>query len=401
VSNVSQANGRSDGFDSLFINFTDFDTVDLGTNAAGQDLGDILIGTAGNFTPQQIPTFPLLNPNNGRTDNGRGAPFLRGSSDSGSRFTETSLVRLGGEWEAGPWTLGAEFSHTESETISPNLSLTLNFINPNSDAFGTRNENGTPIEFDLRDGIAFGIDTDSPFAPTTEQLLDPANYVLDGGGTFSENRRENSEDTLRFDGSYDLTDSGSAFGNFFSSVDAGYRYTDRNVVRDNIRGGGAGSAPLAESLRGGDAIASLLAPIPDNFGDGTGSNLFISHLLHINPELGSDNFRETGEAINAAIRADATVRQSSDLDLNIRSRDEEFFDITEQTHALYGQVNFDSDFGGFGFRGNAGARWLDTSVESSAFVDDGTGALTFTTVEGSFSKFLPRVNLAFCHPRGL
>jgi len=127
----------------------------------------------------------------------------------------------------------------------------------------------------------------------------------------------------------------------------------------------------------------------------TGNDLFISNLLHINPELGSDNLRATGEAINAAIRADATLDQSSDLDLNIRSRDAEFFEITEQTHAIYAQVNFNSELGGFGFRGNAGARWLDTSVESSAFVNDGTGTLNFTTVEGSFNEILPRVNLAF------
>ena len=221
------------------------------------------------------------------------------------------------------------------------MSLTLNFINPNSDRFGTRDENGVPIVFDLRDGITFGIDTSSPFAPSTEDLLNPENYVFDNGGTYSANERENSEDTVRLDFNYDLEDSGVSFLN---SVDFGYRYNDRNSVRDDISASAGGTSNFDDSLNGA-AIAGLLAPIPDNFGDGTGSDLFISDLLHINPEL-AVNPLETINTINAAIASTgvgqtpiSTVLESSEL---------AFFDIDEVSHALYGQLNFGTELSGFG-----------------------------------------------------
>jgi len=39
-------------------------------------------------------------------------------------------------------------------------------------------------------------------------------------------------------------------------------------------------------------------------------------------------------------------------------------DLDEETHALYGQLNFDTDFNGRRVRGNVGARYVDTTVNS-------------------------------------
>jgi len=394
ISNISRVNGRG-ASDSLFATFDTFDTFDLGSVPGPNgdvDLGSILAVTSGRFRPQQLDDAV----------SDRGAPFLRGSSDSGARLTETSLIRLGAEWEKGPLTTVAEFSHVASDTINPNLSLTLNFINPNSDRFGSRDENGVPIIFDLRDGISFGIDTMSEFAPSTEDLLNPNNYVFDNGGTFSANERENSENTARLDFNYDLEDFG---GSFLTSVDFGYRYNDRNSVRDNISASAGGTSNFDNSLNAG-AISQLLAPIPDNFGDGTNSDLFISDLLHINPELAL-NPLETIRTINAAI-ASTGVGQTP-ISTNLQSQQLAFFDLDEEAHAFYGQLNFGTEFAnGLGIRGNAGLRYVDTTVNSlstqrtfdltdadgDGVPDDGTPVDTVINAESSYSSFLPRINIA-------
>ena len=69
---------------------------------------------------------------------------------------------------------------TSSDTANPNLSTTLNFINPNCPLDGTSNENCVPFIYDLSgSSLAWGINFDSPFAPTAADLTNPANVVLD------------------------------------------------------------------------------------------------------------------------------------------------------------------------------------------------------------------------------
>lgn len=377
VSNISRLNGRSDGADGLFSNFETFDTFDLGVvqGANGpQDLGSILAVTSGTFRPQQLSDATV----------DRGAPFLRGSMDSGSRLTDSSIIRFGGEYDKGPLSLNAEFSRVKSDTVNPNLSLTLNFINPNSDRFGSRDENGTPIRFDLRDGIAFGIDSASPFAPSVQDLLNPANYVMDNGGTYSANVRENSENTFRIDASYDFDTS------FISSVDFGLRHNNRTSLRDDRSASAGGTSNFFNSLNGA-AVAGLLTPIPDNFGDGTGNSLFIRDVLHFNPELAADPEAFVA-TINAAIASEGVSQNP--ISTTLVSSELAFFDIEEKTTALYAQANFERGI----FRGNAGLRYVKTDFNSisNERVFDAVGAPSTNQVNGnsSYDFLLPRVNLA-------
>ncbi|GAA0465027.1 TonB-dependent receptor [Parasphingorhabdus litoris] len=385
-SNVSRLNGASDRTNGGNINFTDFATFNLGRDAIGQDLGSILAVTAGTFTPQQRSDFAT----DADFRNARGAPFMRVSSDNGSRLTTSDVFIAGAEWESDRLSIAAEFSRVSADTVNPNLSSTLNFINPNSDIApnndaGTsfRDENGIPIIFDLRDGISFGINFADPFAPTAAQLLDGSNYVLDGTPTYSANIQENEENAFRFDASYDFTD---AIG-FISSVDAGYRYSNRTTLRDNRQASRSGSSSLAGSLNAG-GISDLLAEIPNNFGDGTGSDLFVSGVLHLDPNNGA-NPEDTVAAINAAAAAQGL---GPIFTSELTSIAGDFFDIEEETHAIYGQVNFETE--DRRFRGNAGLRWVDTSISSTANVL-GAGDPTLNTIESGYSHFLPRVNLAF------
>lgn len=385
-SNVSRLNGSGDRTNGGNINFTDFDTFNLGRDATGQDLGSILAVTAGTFTPHQRSDFAT----DADFRNARGAPFLRVSSDNGSRETQSDVFIAGLDWQHNRLSVATEFSRVSSETVNPNLATTLNFINPNSDiapnnAAGTsfRDENGIPIIFDFRDGISFGINFADPFAPTAAQLLDGNNYVFDGTPTYSANVQENEELAFRFDTSYDFTDTVG----FIKSIDAGYRYSRRETLRDNRQASASGSGTLGNSLNAG-GIADLLAEIPDNFGEGTGSDLFVSGVLHVNPNI-VGNPEETVAAINAAAAAQGL---GPIFTSGLNSLANAFFDITEETHAVYGQVNFGT--ADDRFRGNAGVRWVKTSISETANVLS-TGTPFLATNESSYDHFLPRVNLAF------
>ena len=384
ASNVSRLNG---GGDSAVVpganaNFTAFDSFDIGS-APGengiQDFGTILAVTQGTFTPLQ---------EDAQVNDGRGAPFLRVGSDAGSRLTETTTLRLGTEWEATEaLTFVAEFAESRSDTVNPNLSINLNFINPNSFIAPSdsdfRDENGTPIVFDLTDGFGFDINFADPFAPTEAQLLDPNNYVVDGNPTYSADVRENVSTAFRLDGSFDFADTG--LSNFLSSFDAGVRIAERTSLRDDRDARLSGSSQLNSSLNAG-GIAQFVSEIPDNFAEGTGNALAVDGVLQIDPNLTRDA-RASVAAINAA-----AVAQGLDpiFGTELISSDSAFFDIAEDTLAVYGQVNF--DFGSL--RGNAGLRYVDTDIASTAnqFTD---GVPTLVTIESSYDHFLPRVNLAF------
>lgn len=383
ASNVSRLNGSGDRavVPGGNINFTAFDTVDLGS-AIGengtQDFGDIAIVTQGTFTPLQADA---------QVNDGRGAPFFRVGSDAGSRFTDTTTVRLGTEWEAtDALTLSAEFARSSSYTSNPNLSVNLNFINPNSfiapSGDGLRDENGTPIIFDLSDGFGFDVNFADPFAPTEAQLLDPSNYVFDGNPTYSGDIRENADKAFRFDGSYDFSETG--LSEFLTSVDFGVRFGERSSIRDDRDAARSGSSRLEGSLNAG-GISQLLSEIPDNFASGTGNALAVDGVLQVDPNLTRDAV-STINTINAA----ASLQGLGPIfGLELISDEGAFFDIVEDTTAIYGQANF--DFGRV--RGNVGLRYIDTDLESTAnqFTD---GVASLTTVNSGYDHYLPRLNVA-------
>ena len=373
VSTVNRVNGQLDESNGANVIFTDFETFDLGS-ARGpdgdQDLGSILAVTGGSFIPQQ---------------DGRAAPYLRVGSDAGSRLTETSTIRFGGEWEKDDLTVTAEYARAHSDTLNPNLSINLNFLNPNSfqldgDA-GSSDQNGTPVIFDLSDGFGFDINFGADFAPTEEQLLNADNYYVDGAPTYSADIRENTDEQLRLDISYDLADKGIGF---ISSVDAGYRYNDRSSLRDDRDSSTSSPSERDGSLNAGN-ILSLIGEIPDNFGEATGNALSVDGVLQVDPRLTLDQ-----DAAIATINA-AAAAQGIDPLFNspgvFTSSESAFFDFEEETHAIYGQVNFDSSFNGIGFRGNAGLRYVDTTVTSN------TGIATPVTSSNSYNFLLPRINL--------
>ena len=171
-------------------------------------------------------------------------PNLRFSSDTGSRLTESEIFSLGAEWQINDrLSANFQFATSNSDTTTPSFNTTLNFINPNAPLDpGGANDNSTPFVYDLTGGsLTFGVAFGEPFAPTPEQLLDPANSVL-REVNISRNIAENSEDALRADFSYELNETG------ITSVDFGFRRNETSSLRDQISTN-VGLRSLADSPR--------------------------------------------------------------------------------------------------------------------------------------------------------
>ena len=351
-----------------------FETVDFGS-IDGEDLGSIQAALTG-----------TIQPNLAQDDDD---PNLRFSSDTGARLTTSEVYRLGAEWEKGPLTARIEGAISSSDTESPNLSTTLNFINPNPNTplDGTSNDNAVPFIFDLTDGLTFGLDFASDDAPTLEQLIDPANSVLDAVSV-GDNTTENEEQALRLDLNYDLEDTG--FGAYFSSVDVGYRYSDvESEFRQISSSFGTGSINQSPSA---SLFEDLIVAGPDNFDAADGRDLFFGDFILIDPNASFDDrdavFNTLQAALDTTPVGQERIAEGSRLLNPSVFRPLESYNIQEETHAIYGQANFDFNI----FRGNLGLRYIDTELTSFRFADPSVDAPSLTETQ-SYSELLPRVNL--------
>lgn len=348
---------------------TEFETVDFGTLAGeggSQDIGSIQAVTRGLLLPQQT----------GNLD-----PNLRNSTDTNARVTDSNIFRLGGEWEGDKLSARIEVSTSTSESHTPNFSTTLNFINPNSASSETRNDNGVPFEFDLTGGsLTFGIAQGLATTPTKEQILDPANYVL-YQANISDTLSENQEDAFRVDFSYALDVAG------ITSVDVGYRFNKSSSLKD-VSGSSLSISDRRDSPSG-TYFADVLSPGADNFNDADGRALYIKDFLLVDPAKSFSDPDGVLDALNAAILANNAAQGRTQATMNSpTSTAASFFDISEDTNSLYGQVNFEYGI----LRGNAGLRYLETDVTSrgNSVVN---GVATPNVETGNYDFFLPRINL--------
>lgn len=339
-----------------------FQTVDFGS-LGGVDLGSIQAAETGTLQA-----------------NVANKPVLRFSSDTGARLTTSNLLRLGSEWEGGKLKIRIEGTRTLSSTRNPDLSTTLNFINPNLPRTGSGNENGTPFAYDLTGGsLAFGIDTSSPYAPTTAQLLNPNNVLLKQVSV-GDNTTRNVESTARIDFAYDL----AGLGGFLKSFKFGYRYNDTstefNEYSSNIN-----LTAFADSPNGSQ-FSQLLVPGPSIFNRADGRSLYFSDFLIIDPDRAYSDQAGTLAALQAAIAAKGTGKVLSNPAFNPAS----FYQITERTHAFYGQIDFEVGI----FSGNAGLRYINSRVNSLGNNIGAGGVVTQVNTPGHYDAFMPRINLA-------
>ena len=346
---------------------TSFETVDFGT----------LDGANG---PQTIGSIQAALQGVIPVEAGGGDANLRMSTDTSSRVTESEIFSLGADWQRGRLSGRLEVSTSSSDSTTPAFDTTLNFQNPNV-AFNTTNENGTPFEYDLSGGsLAFGIASGEADAPTIAQLLDPANYVLRDVNQ-SQDITENREDAFRADFTYDLDWSAIA------TLDFGYRYSKSSSLNDDF-GSNVGLRDLADSPTG-DLFASVLAVGPDNFNAADGRDLFVRDFLLIDPEQVNSDPQGVLDILNEAIAANNAITGSTQGPISEpTSTVAAFFDIEEETHAIYAQANFRRGI----FRGNVGLRYLETDIKSlgNSILD---GVATPRTESGSYDFLLPRINI--------
>ena len=322
-------------------------------------------------------------------------PNLRFSSETGSRVTDSKIVSVGAEYAMDKWDMRFEFAQTDSDTYNPTLNTTLNFINPNCPLDGaasgdpaTSNDNCVPFKYDLSGGaLRFGINFDSQYAPDVEDLTDPSNVVLDQVDV-GRNTTSNSDEAIRADFSYDLE--GNPYSELLTSVDFGIRSNESSSTFEDIDDRIGGFSKMEDSPNG-DLFDELLVKGPTNYGDADGRSLFIKNFLLVDPDISYSN---PDYVISVLERALATHRQTEtgadgDLLLNLSSDKNSYYDVTEETLALYAQVNFE----GADFRGNVGFRYVDTSVDSTSYGPEENGVRELQTTTGSYDFILPRLNL--------
>ncbi len=307
-------------------------------------------------------------------------PNLRFSSETNSRITDSSVLRLGGEWQNDKWSASFELASSQSDSVTPNLSTTLNFINPNCPLDGTSNDNCVPFIYDLSGGsLAFGINFDSPFAPSRADLLNPANVVLDQVNV-DRDTTENQEDAIRADFSYELD------WNAFTSIDFGARLSESSHRFEDIGDRIGGFSRMVDSPNG-TLFSELLVPGATNYGDADGRSLFIQNFLLLDPDRSFSDPQGTIDILQAAVIAHDP--SSPDI-LNVTSNQNAFREIDEETDALYAQVNFEQGI----FRGNFGVRYIDTTITSTGFGPaDGNGTRSLVSTTGSYDFILPRLNI--------
>lgn len=344
----------------------EFETINFGS-LGGTNLGSIQAALRG-VIPVDL-------------ENDDDDPNLRFSSDTNSRVTKSEIFRLGGEWQGEKWSVFAEVASTSSDTTTPSFNTTLNFINPNAplDAGGA-NDNAVPFAYDLSGGaLTFGIADGAEYAPTAEQLLDPNNVVL-RDVNIGRDTTENFEDAFRVDFTYYVD-------TMITSVDFGYRYNKSGSKREEI-GNNVNLRSMEDSPRG-SLFSELLVAGPDNFNDADGRELYVADFLLIDSEQVSSN----PDAVLAALQQALETHGSGETLDEPTSSSTGFFDIEEETHALYAQANFEYEM----FRGNFGVRYLQTDVTSvgnSVTVDEnGDELVSRVTNNGDYDFILPRFNL--------
>lgn len=360
---------------------TSFETVNLGKVQGPNgviDLGSVQAVQSGVILP--------------RTD-GNLAPYLRTTSDTGSRLTESRVFALGGEWHHDRLSLSGQASLSTSDSVLPSFNTTLEFVNPNGPqpVQGVSLANGVPIEFDLRDGtLQFGIAQGQASTPTAAQLLDPANYRLHQVAQ-GRSIRENEEKAVRLDVSY-ATD---GILPFITSVDAGLRWNETSALNDNVTGTTNFTNITSSFFRpSGDRFSNLLTAGPNNFNAADDRRLYFSDFLIVD---GARAFRDpagTLAGFNAAIAA-SNAANGSNIPLigAPTSQASAFFEIIEDTSTAYLQANFDAEPFGVPVRGNAGVRYVSTDLSSVGNTVATGGVSTREVFDTSYEFWLPRFNL--------
>jgi len=369
----------------------EFETINLGTIDGPNgplELGEVqavLSGTLG----------VGVDSNNNNID-----PNLRVGTITGSRITDSDVFATGFEWESDRLKLNSEISYSSSDSTFPRLNTDLDFINPYGPqpSAGLSIDNGVPIEFDASGGVLqFGIAQGMDSSPLSEDLLNPANYALRSVGV-GRNSQENAETAFRVDGTYDISD----LNPYFSDIKAGVRWNKNEALSNNVNSSSNFSNPNTTFYRPtADLFADVVAPGPSNFNEADSRRLYIADYLGIDADVAFSNPEMVLSALNDAIIANnATQIANGNITEGYATLSEpslqldSFFDIEEETTALYVQGDFHFYVNDIPIRGNLGLRYIDTEVTSVGNNIENGQATGLREETSSYDYFLPRFSLA-------
>ncbi len=372
-------------------NNTAFETIDLGTIDGPNgplELGEVqavLTGTLG----------VGVDANNNNID-----PNLRTSVNTGSRITDSDVFATGFDLLLDRLALKGEVSYSSSDSVFPRLNTTLDFINPNGPqpSEGLSIDNGVPVEFDASGGtLQFGIAQNAEFGPSSQDLLNPANYALRGVGV-GRSTQENSETAFRLDGDYDISD----LNPYFSGIKAGLRWNKNKAESNDINTNSNFSNPNSAFYRPrADLFSNIVSAGPSNFNDADGRRLYIADYLTVDGDLSFNNPDQVLTAINNAI-AENNAAQIANGNISEpypslgqpELQLDSFFDIEEETTALYLQGDYFFYINDMTFRGNVGVRYVSTDITSVGNNIE-NGEVTGQREENaSYDYYLPRFNIA-------
>ncbi len=362
---------------------TGFELIDLGSvdgRYGTLDLGQVQVVTSGilGVGSELVNGLERIDPN------------LRTGNSNSSRLTKSRVFAFGSEYSTDNYQLNTEISYSDSESDNPSLNSSLDFINPNGPQVGpdTLNDNGTPAIFNIANNtFEFGIAQGLPESPTTAQLLDPSNYALRSIGQ-GLRVNEGTEAAARVDFTYDISEMNS----FFTDANAGVRWNRTTNTTNNTTSSnnfGNWNRPRANLFQ------DIVVPGANNFNGADSRELFIADYLIIDNGVSFSNPQFVLDTINGAIRDNNTL-QGEDVNSELATPTTQvssFFDIEEETTALYVQGDYELDLESVFISGNIGVRYVTTDITSNG-TSEVNGVITPSTETTSYDFALPRINIA-------
>lgn len=300
------------------------------------------------------------------------------------RTRAEEFIAFGGnaKWYSGRLTLTGDVSYSKTERRQDELDLRIRTNDRLIFEIDTRGVEVPALRFldvsDIEDdtGLAFDLDDHNIYT----------------NGARARRRLENVDDqifSVRFDGNYDMD-------GFIDSVDLGFRYAQRERVRDDgIDNNGISLLPGGYFSEAAIASRRESFPVQDLF-DGASTGGIVQGLT-----FASFDTRELFEAITGS--ADAGLPVGSTLS-------PEDTDVDEKTYAGYVQANFETELFGMPATGNFGVRAIRTEVTSVGIGSDlvtvvdpndpeallvlPTGDVTVNVENSSFWNVLPSANIS-------
>jgi len=308
----------------------------------------------------------------------------RNGSRSADMLSESITLAAGLNYEFDNLSIAAEVSHSKSEQERSYLNLAVA-------AFGGVGGDGG-MKIDYSDNA--DLPTVSYFNGYDETRLDPDNYrVFSLNGEFN---RQSEDELLEAKVDFDYT----LDNEYFSSVEFGLHYADREFYLDNGRlviGGADLNTLLDGELQPSEALPGTLNIAP--------------YLQVVNVKDGWSSFGGDIPATYLASDTRKLLAMFSDEELaaagNVTDNPTNIFDIGEETLAGYVQLNF--ELSDYDITGNFGVRAVKTnqlsigvaSDLSKIVVEPEAGNITTVpagediTVDRSYTNILPSLNVVW------